>query len=266
MHPRDRARRAGQLPDLRHGAGADDPDGRRGRATPSCADMTRRFWVGVALSAPLLVMAMARACRRRWLDALTSRAAVWVQLALGDAGRCCGAAGRSSSAAGHRCVNRHLNMFTLIALGTGVAYLYSLVAALVPGIFPASFRGPTAACRSISRRRRSSSRWSCSGRCSNCAPARRPSSAIRALLDLAPKTRPPRRDGRHRGGCRRSTQVHARRPAARPARREGAGRRRRPRRAQRRRRIDDHRRAAAGREGGRRQGDRRARSTRPAAL
>ncbi len=52
-------------------------------------------------------------------------------------------------------VNRRLNMFTLIALGTGVAYLYSLVAALAPGIFPASFRDARrAGCRSISRRRR----------------------------------------------------------------------------------------------------------------
>ena len=80
-------------------------------------------------------------------------------------------------------------MFTLIALGTGVAYVYSLVAALLPGIFPASFRDARRRrCRSISRRRRSSSPWCCSARFSNCAPAPQTGSAIRALLDLAPKT------------------------------------------------------------------------------
>ena len=54
---------------------------------------------------------------------------------------CCGPAGRSSCAAGSRCVTRNLNMFTLIAMGTGVAWLYSVVATLAPGLFPAAFRG-----------------------------------------------------------------------------------------------------------------------------
>ena len=81
--------------------------------------------------------------------------AVWVQLRPRHARRCSGAAGRSFERGWASIVNRRLNMFTLIALGTGVAYVYSLVAALAPGIFPASFRDARRRrCRSISRRRR----------------------------------------------------------------------------------------------------------------
>ena len=109
---------------------------------PELADMTRRFWIGAALSAPLLGMAMAEHFGPHSLHAaLTSPLAVWVQLILATPVVLWGGApffrrGWESIA------NRHLNMFTLIALGTGVAYLYSLVAALAPGIFPASFRTP----------------------------------------------------------------------------------------------------------------------------
>ena len=48
-------------------------------------------------------------------------------------------------------VSRNLNMFTLIAMGTGVAWSYSVVATLAPGAFPAAFAGPTALSRSISK-------------------------------------------------------------------------------------------------------------------
>jgi P-type Cu+ transporter len=109
-------------------------------ASPELRNMTRRFWVGVALSLPLLAMAMADHFDKPALDALLSpRVAVWVQLALATPAVLWGGwpffqRGWASI------VNRRLNMFTLIALGTGVAYLYSLIAALMPGIFPASFR------------------------------------------------------------------------------------------------------------------------------
>ncbi len=153
-------------------------------------------------------------------------------------------------------VNRRLNMFTLIALGTGVAYVYSLVAALLPGIFPPRSGCPTARCRSISSRRRSSSRWCCWARCSNCAPAPQTGGAIRALLDLAPKTRaqPARRRQRRRRSARRPGPGD--RLRVRPGEKvpvDGV----RPRGPQRGRRIDDHRRAAAGREKRGRQGHRR---------
>ena len=108
---------------------------------PELADMTRRFWVGVVLSVPLLVMAMAEHVVPGWHQALASRTAIWVQLALATpVVLWCGAP--FFRRGWQSLVNRHLNMFTLIALGTGVAYLYSLVATLLPGMFPASFRGP----------------------------------------------------------------------------------------------------------------------------
>ena len=72
-----------------------------------------------------------------WVDQTLSN---WIQLVFATPW-CSGPAGRSSSAAGNRCVTRNLNMFTLIAMGTGVAYVYSLVGTVAPDIFPASFRG-----------------------------------------------------------------------------------------------------------------------------
>src|SRR5712671_3666552 len=110
-------------------------------ANPELADMTRRFWVGVALSVPLLAIVMAEHVSDHAFEGMLSpRALVWVQLILATPAVLWGgwpffARGCASI------VNRRLNMFTLIALGTGVAYAYSLVAALAPGIFPSSFRG-----------------------------------------------------------------------------------------------------------------------------
>ena len=72
-------------------------------ANPELAEMTRRFWVGVALSAPLLLLAMAGHVVGHPLGGrLSPRALVWVQFVAGDARWCCGAAGRSSCAAGSR--------------------------------------------------------------------------------------------------------------------------------------------------------------------
>ncbi len=86
-------------------------------------------------------------------------------------------------------VNRHLNMFTLIAMGVGAAFVYSVVATLAPGISPARRRADTAAGRACtSRPPRSSSCSCCSGRCSSCARAAARARRIRKLLGLAPKT------------------------------------------------------------------------------
>src|SRR5579863_5099712 len=98
---------------------------------PELRDMTKRFWVALALSVPLLAMAMG------WHS--PSPVAVWTELVLATPAVVWG--GAPFFQRGYESVkNRSLNMFTLIALGTGVAYLYSLVASLVPGIFPASLR------------------------------------------------------------------------------------------------------------------------------
>src|SRR3990172_228645 len=96
------------------------------------ADMRRRFGVSAVLTLPLFALAMSE----MWLT-LHGRAFVWLQLAL--ATPAVGWGGWPFFARGWASlVTRRLNMFTLIALGTGAAYAYSVLAALAPGLFPAS--------------------------------------------------------------------------------------------------------------------------------
>jgi Cu+-exporting ATPase len=154
---------------------------------PELRDMTRRFWVGVALSVPLLAIAMAEHFDKPALDALLSpRLLVWVQLILGTPAVLWGGwpffqRGWASV------VNRRLNMFTLIALGTGVAYVYSLVAALAPGIFPASFRDPDGQVPLYFEAAAVIVTLVLLGQVLELRARSQTSSAIRALLDLAPK-------------------------------------------------------------------------------
>jgi Cu+-exporting ATPase len=153
---------------------------------PELAGMTRRFWIGLVLSLPVLVLEMGG--HLMGLDHYVPRAASnWIQMALATpvvlwAGWPFFVRGWQSL------VNRSLNMFTLIAMGTGVAWLYSVVAALAPDVFPAAFRGHDGSVavyfeaaavitvlvllgQVLELRARESTGW-----------------AIRALLDLAPKT------------------------------------------------------------------------------
>jgi Cu+-exporting ATPase len=99
-------------------------------------DMTRRFWIGAALTLPVFVLAMAHLvpalAAQSWVDSYGSR---WVQFALTTP--VVAWAGWPFFRRGWRSiVTRHLNMFTLIAIGVGAAYLFSAVAMLVPGLFP----------------------------------------------------------------------------------------------------------------------------------
>jgi P-type Cu+ transporter len=106
---------------------------------PELRDMTRRFWVCAGLSAPLVVLAMSAHFAGPGL--LGVRSAVWLQFVLATPAVLWG--GWPFFERGWvSIVSRRLNMFTLIALGTGVAYVYSVVAALSPGLFPSSFRTP----------------------------------------------------------------------------------------------------------------------------
>ena len=154
---------------------------------PELRAMTRRFWVGVALSLPLLAIAMAEHFNKPALDALIApRLLVWVQLILGTpAVLWCGwpffERGWASI------VSRRLNMFTLIALGTGVAYVYSLVAALAPGIFPASFRDVDGQVPLYFEAAAVIITLVLLGQVLELRARSQTSSAIRALLDLAPK-------------------------------------------------------------------------------
>src|SRR5215469_15592866 len=156
-------------------------------ASPELRDMTRRFWVGVVLSVPLLAIAIAEHFNKAALDALISpRLLVWVQLILGTPAVLWGGwpfftRGWASI------VNRRLNMFTLIALGTGVAYVYSLVAALVPAIFPASFRNHDGQVPLYFEAAAVIVTLVLLGQVLELRARSQTSSAIRALLDLAPK-------------------------------------------------------------------------------
>ncbi|MEO5922223.1 MAG: heavy metal translocating P-type ATPase, partial [Bryobacteraceae bacterium] len=94
-------------------------------------DMTRRFWVCVVLTAPLLAIML--------LDMFGVGASNWIQFLFAAPVVLWG--GWPFFVRGYQSVlNRHLNMFTLIALGTGAAFLYSIIALLFPAIFPDSFR------------------------------------------------------------------------------------------------------------------------------
>ena len=154
---------------------------------PELRDMTRRFWVGLALSLPLLAMAMAGDFAKPALDALIAPGiAVWIQLILGTpvvlwAGAPFFQRGWESV------INRSLNMFTLIALGTGVAYLYSLVAALVPSLFPVSFRTPMGEVPLYFEAAAVITTLVLLGQVLELRARSQTNSAIRALLDLAPK-------------------------------------------------------------------------------
>ncbi|MGE5271922.1 MAG: heavy metal translocating P-type ATPase [Thiohalocapsa sp.] len=154
---------------------------------PELRDMTRRFWLGLALSAPLVAMAMVGHVATPGIAALlASRLAVWLQLALGSAAVLwCGwpffQRGWASL------VSRHLNMFSLIALGTGVAYAYSLVAALMPQVFPASFRAPHGEVPLYFEAASVIVTLVLLGQVLELRARAATNSAIRELLDLAPK-------------------------------------------------------------------------------
>jgi Cu+-exporting ATPase len=107
---------------------------------PELVDMTRRFWIGVGLTAPLLIIAMSDFAPGHPLERVASTQTLnWIEFLLATPTVLWGGwpffvrAWRSF-------INRSLNMFTLIGLGVAVAYGYSVVAKFFPGIFPESFR------------------------------------------------------------------------------------------------------------------------------
>ncbi|HEU4510788.1 MAG TPA: heavy metal translocating P-type ATPase [Pyrinomonadaceae bacterium] len=107
---------------------------------PELVDMTRRFWVSVALSIPLLVIAMGDMLPGQPLQRLLPGSAMqWLQLVLASPVVLWGG-WPFFVRAWQSVVNRSLNMFTLIGLGVAVGYLFSLIAVLLPDVFPASFR------------------------------------------------------------------------------------------------------------------------------
>jgi Cu+-exporting ATPase len=108
---------------------------------PELHDMSRRFWFAAALTVPLVILAMGDMLPGQPISALIStRTRVLLELALATP-ICSWSAWPFYVRAVQSLANRSLNMFTLIGLGVSVAFGFSVVAALLPGIFPSSFRG-----------------------------------------------------------------------------------------------------------------------------
>ncbi|MGB8274311.1 MAG: copper-translocating P-type ATPase, partial [Alphaproteobacteria bacterium] len=155
---------------------------------PELIDMSRRFWVSLVLSLPVAVFAMSGAIPGDPLHALMPKGAmVWVEFALATPVVLWGGwpffvRGWASL------VHRSLNMFTLIGIGTGVAYAYSAVAALFPHIFPDSFRGEGGTVPVYFEAAAVIVTLVLLGQVLELKARSETGSAIRALLGLAPKT------------------------------------------------------------------------------
>ena len=106
---------------------------------PELVDFTRRFWVGAALTVPILVLTMGPLLGLPIRESLGEKVAIWTELFLSTP--VIAWAGLPFFVRGWKSiVSWNLNMFTLIAIGVGAAYGFSLVATLAPGLFPEGFR------------------------------------------------------------------------------------------------------------------------------
>ena len=153
---------------------------------PELADMTRRFWIGGALALPAVVLEMGGhlAGPHNWIDPTLSN---WIQLVFATpvvvwAGWPFFVRGWQSL------LTRNLNMFTLIAMGTGVAYVYSLIGTIAPQIFPATFRGHEGAVAVYFEAAAVITVLVLLGQVLELRARDATSGAIKALLQLAPKT------------------------------------------------------------------------------
>ena len=154
--------------------------------SPELADMTRRFQIGLALSVPVFILEMGG--HLPFLMGLVSpKASGWIQFGLATpvvlwAGWPFLQRGWTSL------VTRRLNMFTLIAMGVGVAWVYSVVAVLAPGLFPPAFKGMSGAVPVYFEAAAVITVLVLLGQVLELRARERTSGAIRALLNLAPKT------------------------------------------------------------------------------
>lgn len=187
MHPEIVSDRPGSCPicgmalEPRIAAGVHEEDDSELRS------MTRRFWTGVALSIPVLILSMGAMATSSPLHGIPARFSEWLQLALATPVVLWG--GWPFFQRGwNSVVNRHLNMFTLIAVGTGTAYVYSLVATIAPGIFPATFRGHSGIVEVYFETSAIIVTLVLLGQVLELRARRQTGAAIRALLDLNPKT------------------------------------------------------------------------------
>ncbi|WP_283814544.1 heavy metal translocating P-type ATPase [Bradyrhizobium australiense] len=153
---------------------------------PELADMTRRFWIGLVLALPAVVLEMGGHLvgGHGWVDQTLSN---WIQFAFATpvvlwTGWPFFVRGWQSL------VTRNLNMFTLIAMGTGVAYVYSVIGTVAPGMFPATFRGHGGAVAVYFEAAAVITVLVLLGQVLELRAREATSGAIKALLQLAPKT------------------------------------------------------------------------------
>ena len=154
-------------------------------ANPELIDMTRRFWIGLALTVPVFSLEMGGHLfnLHQWIGQQTSN---WVQLVLATpvvlwAGFPFFERGLASLK------TRNLNMFTLIAMGTGVAWVYSIVGSLLPSLFPAALRGHDGSVAVYFEAAAVITVLVLLGQVLELKAREQTSGAIRALLDLSPK-------------------------------------------------------------------------------
>ncbi len=174
-----------------------EPETVSGTAQPNheLADMSRRFWIGLILTLPVFILEMGSHIPGVRMDAIVSpTVSTWVQFVLATpvvlwAGWPFFQRGWASL------VSRHLNMFTLIALGTGTAYLYSLAATFVPGVFPEGFRMMGGAVPVYYEAAAVITVLVLLGQVLELRARDQTGGAIRALLNLAPKRARRMRDG-----------------------------------------------------------------------
>ena len=154
---------------------------------PELAYMSRRFWIGLVLTLPVLVLEMGGHLFPALHDVIPAKTAIWTQLVLATpvvlwAGWPFFVRGWTSLR------TMKLNMFTLIAMGTGVAWLYSVVATLVPDIFPAAFTSMDGTVDVYFEAAAVITVLVLLGQVLELRAREQTSGAIKALLDLTPKT------------------------------------------------------------------------------
>ena len=152
---------------------------------PELVDMSRRFWIGLVLTVPVFALEMAGHLTdlHQWLGQQTSN---WIQLVLATP-VVLWAGWPFFERAWTSLKTRNLNMFTLIAMGTGVAWIYSIVGTVLPGVFPAAMRGHDGSVPVYFEAAAVITVLVLLGQVLELKAREQTSGAIRALLDLSPK-------------------------------------------------------------------------------
>ncbi|HWB44980.1 MAG TPA: heavy metal translocating P-type ATPase [Hyphomicrobiaceae bacterium] len=184
MHPQIRQRGPGTCPICGMALEPEVP-GVGSEPSAELVDMTRRFWIGLVLATPVFVLEMAGHLVNLH-GLLGQQSSNWIQLALATP-VVLWAGWPFFERAWASVKSRNLNMFTLIAMGTGVAWLFSIVATLFPGVFPSSMRAHDGSVAVYFEAAAIITVLVLLGQVLELRAREQTSGAIRALLDLSPK-------------------------------------------------------------------------------